>query len=753
MNKHILFIFLSCLITSSTLSQNRVSVIPLPAQMNVGEGFFILSPNTQLSIDDASFFPEVNNLQSYIKAIFGNYLSTKNGDNKLFIRKSKSGKYPDSYTVNITKDEIVITAQNNQGLFYALQTLKQIIHSQNSPDSSSSLKLPVLSISDNPAYQWRGLMLDVSRHFFSLEYLKQQIDLLAYYKFNKFHLHLTDDQGWRIEIKKYPELTQKGAWRELNRQDSLCMSESATNPDMALDERFLIRDGNTTLYGGYYTQAELKELIEYAQERHIEIIPEIDMPGHMMAAIKAYPGLSCTGQAAWGKLFSVPLCPCNEEVYTFLENILDEVANLFPSKYIHIGADEVEKSSWKETLICNELMQKEGLQSVDQLQAYFIERIRTYINSKGKEMIVWDDALEGDLSPKVNVMYWRDWVGGVPEKTVNNGNSILFTPGTPFYFSREDSAMYAIYHFADLKRVSDNYESKVLGVQANIWTERIPSENRANHLIYPRLFALAEIGWTPYQQHDWRSFKIRVEEQKKYLKEQNIKYALSSSELIPEMKTDTLRKAILLNFESEKSSPKIYYTLDGTPPSAKSIAYKDPISISHTATICAGIWEDGKILEPLFRRSFDYHKGIGKKVKYITPWNKAYPAGKVFALTDGYRGGDKYNDGYWQGFTSDIEVIIDLEERTEISGFTATFMQLVGSGIYLPESIEISISDDNINYKRILLLPGKPEEDNKEMVYQTFSGRVKSEKTRYIKVYAKNKSLDRFMFTDELIVY
>lgn len=750
MNKYFLLLVLACLISNPVFSGNKVSIVPLPAKMDVGNGYFLLSSKTQLISKDAVFFGEVSHLQSYLKTLLGVCLSDTEIGNRIVIKQSKECKEPDSYTLDITPDEITITAQTNQGLFYAIQTLKQLTQSQK---DNENIKLPALSIYDYPAYSWRGLMLDVSRHFFSLEYLKQQIDLLSYYKFNKFHLHLTDDQGWRMEIKKYPELTEKGAWRTFNKQDSLCIEQSAQNPDMALDSRFLIQHEGKTLYGGYYTQAELKDLIEYAEERHIEIIPEIDMPGHMMAAISAYPELSCTGNASWGELFSVPLCPCNEQVYSFLEDVLDEIIAVFPSKYIHIGADEVEKTTWKESPACKEIMQQERLASEDQLQSYFIKRIQKYLTQKGKEMIAWDDALEGGVNPDVNIMYWRDWVGGVPEKTIENGNRIIFTPGTPLYFSREDSAMYAIYHLADFKRIPEKSKSNILGVQANIWTERIPSERRANYLIYPRLFALAEISWTPDERHNWESFKVRVEEQKSYLKENKINYASSSSMLIPKMKTDTLRKAILLDFETEKPYPEIYYTTDGTLPTSRSLPYKGTILVEKSANVCAGIIENGKIQAPLFKRSLDYHKAIGKPVEYVSSWNKAYAAGAEFTLTDGYRGGDKYNDGYWQGFTSDLEVVIDLEQKTKISGFAATFMQLTGPGVYLPEYIEVSVSDDNKSYKRVLYLSGKPDEDNKELIYQTFTGRLKQQSARYVKIYAKNKSTDRFMFTDELIIY
>lgn len=751
MNKFYLFVLLVCLMPRTVFSENEVSIIPLPAKMNVGNEYFLLSPNTQLLVEDNALFAgEVNHFQTYIKTLFDKYLPYQTGENKIIVKRCSQSKEQDSYTLEITLQEITISAQNEQGLFYAFQTLKQLIQPNRNEEK---IAIPTLSIYDYPSYEWRGMMLDVSRHFFTPEYLKQQIDILAYYKFNRLHLHLTDDQGWRIEIKQYPELTQQSAWRTFNKQDSLCIKQAAGNPDMTLDPRFLVKNGDRTLYGGYYTQDELKDLIQYAQERHIEIIPEIDMPGHMMAAISAYPELSCIGEATWGELFSVPLCPCNENVYTFLENILDEVISLFPSKYIHIGADEVEKHTWKESLVCKELMQREQMESVEQLQSYFIERIQKYLTSKGKELIAWDEALDGGINSDVNIMFWRDWVGGVPEKIIANGNRIIFTPGYPLYLSRQDSALYDIYHLKTFTTIPAKWKHLVLGAQASIWTERIPSEDRANHLIYPRILALSEITWTPNERRNWDSFKKRLEYQKEYLMENKIKYASTPSMLIPQIKTDINQKAVLINFDSEKIAPEIYYTLDGTVPTKDSYPYKGTINISNNAQICAGIFENGKLHEPLFRRSVDYHKAIGKPVKYFSSWNKSYPAEEELTLTDGYRGGERYNDGYWQGFTSDMEIVIDMKEMTNVSRFATTFMQLVGPGVYMPEYVEVSISTDNRNYEKVLLIPNDVGEKEKELTFKTFSGSLKNKKARYIKVYAKNKSSNRFMFTDEIVVY
>lgn len=741
-----LFLLLSCPLR--LFSIENIPIIPFPAKISMGNEQFYLSGETQLVVeDDGTYTSEVYYLQNLIKSVTGRYLSSTEGNNKIIIRKCNDCEKTNSYKLDITNQEIIISAGNSTGVFYAIQTLKQLIIAGK---KAGIIAIPTLSMYDYPAYEWRGMMLDVSRHFFSIEYLKKQIDLLAYFKFNKFHLHLTDDQGWRIEIKQYPELTQKGAWRTLNKHDSLALKKAEENPDFALESDFLVRNGEKILYGGFYTQEELKDLIRYAQDRHIEIIPEIDMPGHMMAAISAYSELSCTGEAAWGELFSVPLCPCNEAVYTFLENILEEVISLFPSRYIHIGADEVEKNTWQESQACKELMQAQGLDNSDELQSYFVERMQKYLTSKGKETIGWDEVLEGGINPEINIMYWRDWIGSVPEKAVNNGNKVIFSPGYPLYLSRPDSSIYDVYHMLGMKSIPKDKRSFVLGAQANIWTEQITSEDRANYLIYPRLIALSEIIWTPDANQNWESFKVRLKNQLGYLDQKGIKHSLPSYTLIPEMIVDTILKEIRLSFESEIIDPAIYYTIDGTIPTPQSYKYDQAIIVKDSAVICAAIYADGKMQESVFKRAADYHKAIGKNVQYMHEWHPSYPADKEKTLTDGLRGGLRYNDGYWQGFTSDLEVIIDLDVITELTWFSTTFMQITGPGVYMPEYVEVSLSEDGITFEKVLHIENDVSRDEKELTFKTFNGSLKTKKAKYVKVFAKQNS--GFLFLDEIVI-
>lgn len=746
-------IWLFSIVKTHAQTNSQFSLIPQPSDLVEEKGEFILSDNVGLKVNDNGlFYEEIGFLQKTIHEMFGKGLSSEVREKNIIIDKCGDCTNPEAYRLSITKDSIHISASDRAGTYYALQTLKQILFSARKNPERGEIYLPLISVNDCPAYGWRGLMLDVSRHFFSIEYLKKQIDLLSYYKLNKLHLHLTDDQGWRIEIKKYPELTEQGAWRTFNNQDSVCMEKSVDNSDFEIDPRFIIKKNGQTLYGGYYTQDQMKDLIEYARQRHVEIIPEIDMPGHMMAAISAHPELSCTGEAAWGESFSVPLCPCNESVFPFVENVLSEIVDLFPSKYIHIGADEVEKHTWSESTLCQQLMHEKGYQNVSQLQTYFVERVQNFLKSKGKEIIAWDEVLEGGINTDVNIMYWRDWVGEVPQKVVNNGNTIIFTPGNPLYLSRTDSSFYDLYRMKNIANViPENKKELIKGIQANVWSESIPSENLAFYLIYPRLIALSEIAWTPQDKHNFDSFKNRMATQFQYLDKMQIKHSKPTYALIPIVKTDMGKKQITLSFDSEQVSPIIYYTLDGSLPTRSSLRYDSKIAIKHSADVCAAIYMDAKMQEPVFRRSFDYHKAIGKPVKYNTSWNASYPANKENSLTDGYRGGEHYNDGYWQGFTNDMDVVIDLEKETSITNFAATFMQITGPGVYMPQYVEVSISCDGNSFEKVLTVKNTISESEKELTFKKFAGKIKSRKARYIKVFAKCRQ-GSFIFTDEIII-
>jgi hexosaminidase len=746
-------------VSSSAFGQSLLSLVPNPAKLEQKKGAFVLSKETRLLVyDEGAFSKETACLQQIMQTIFAQGLSlNEDGSKNAIVIQHSNDSFPTGgYKLDINEKQILLSSSHPEGIFYAIQTLKQILFSvghQGKQGPETTLSIPCLSIIDSPAFEWRGLMLDVSRHFFSIEYLKKQVDMLAFYKMNKLHLHLTDDQGWRIEIKKYPELTQQGAWRTFNRQDSICMEIGKTNPDFSLDPRFIISQKGNLLYGGFYSQDELKELIQYALERHVEIVPEIDMPGHMMTAISIFPELSCTGSVGWGNTFSYPLCPCNEATFDFLENVLDEVAGLFPSRFIHIGLDEVEKNTWEESDACKSLMKENGFEKTEQLQTYFLNRIQSYLSMKGKEVIAWDEVLEDDINPEVNVLFWRDWVGEVPQKAVRSGNRIIFVPSSPLYFSRRDSSLYPIYHLqSKFNEIPKDKQQLIRGAQACIWAEGVPSENAANYLIYPRLLALAEAVWTPENARNWDSFKQRLMHQLHYLDTEQIKHPALTYALIPLISVDKKGKNIRVELENEQVNPVIYYTTDGSVPTERSHRYNGrEITVSGSAEICAAIYDKGVIQLPFASRSVDYHKAIGKPVTYHIPWHKAYPAGRESALTDGLRGSNRHNDGFWQGFTTDIDVIIDMQEPALIQGLSAMFMQLTGPGIYMPEYVEVSLSDDGIHFEKSFTTYNDVPETERALTIRKFSGEI-NKKARYVKVFVKNKT-GHFMFTDELVIY
>ncbi len=733
----------------------KAAIIPEPSSLEYSKGSFDLNDQTQLIIkDNEEFSNEVSFLQTSIKEFIGNELKGVENKNKIIILKSDQITTPEAYNIEINEDEVKLIAADSKGLFYAIETFRQLLYaSTNNNASAQNILLPQLSIKDQPKYSWRGMHLDVSRHFFSIDFLKKYVDVLALYKINKLHLHLTDDQGWRLEIKKYPLLTEKGAWRTFNEQDSVCMKMAKEDPLFAIDPAHILQKDGKTLYGGFYTQDEMKAFVAYASERHVEIIPEIDMPGHMMAAINIYPNLSATGKSAWGSVFSTPLSPVKEDVYSFVQNILDEVIQIFPSEYVHIGADEVEKSSWKESAQCQQFMKKHGYTDEKQLQSYFVKRVSDYLKEKGKKVIVWDDALEGELDPSINVMYWRNWVGGVPEKVAANGNQMIMVPGDPLYFSRMSTPLYNIYN---MNLLSDKYpEDKmnlIKGIQACVWAERVGSYKVVEALVFPKLLALSERAWSDDAVLNWEAFKTKVKDHTSILDELDVNYRYNpTKELIPIMDVDTINKRIGITFISEISNPTIYYTTDGTEPTVNSSLYNGKFYIEGSANICAAVFTEAKPEQPLLRKEVDYHLAIGKSVTYNKPWNKAYPAGDAGSLTDGLRGGKSYGDGKWQGFTNDIDVIIDMGEVHNLNSISAKFMQITGPGVYMPDYLEVSISLDGKNYNTIDRDNNNISKDEKELTFKTFKCSLNNSKARYIKVVAGNKQ-NAFIFTDEIVV-
>jgi hexosaminidase len=474
---------------------NAFDLIPYPQTLEPGEGNFTVTAQTKISTAPrftreavqltwilqqglGATLPPVSTLRPSpaLRSVSTHSLADDAAGPKISLEYDAHVTLPEAYVLIIDSRHVILRAREAAGIFHGIETIRQLLPAAAEKGRiGDRLFLPAVRIEDHPAYAWRGMHLDVARHFFSIAYLRKMIDRMALYKMNRLHLHLTDDQGWRIEIKKYPLLTQAGAWRSFNNQDSDCIRKAEDDPDFAIDKSHIIKRNGHLFYGGFYTQQEMRELVAFAAARHIEIIPEIDMPGHMMAAINSYPFLTCNGQNTWGELFTRPICPCNESTFEFAENIFSEIMDIFPSRYIHIGGDEVDRSDWAKSPACKVLMEREGIHDLPALQSYFISRMEKFFLSKGRKLVGWDEIIEGPISSTALVMYWRTWVKGAPLKAARNGNEIVMATGEPLYFDRpaDQSDLSNIYHFIP---VPGNFDS----LQANLVIGRRAAFGRSN---------------------------------------------------------------------------------------------------------------------------------------------------------------------------------------------------------------------------------------------------------------------------------
>jgi hexosaminidase len=568
----------------------RYPIIPYPTELVPATGSFVITPATTIAAAPA-FKNEAAILNQLLANSLGKKLkqSTVTGGKSISLKYDGSIKAEEGYKLSISPAKVTIAASTATGMFMGVQTLRQLLPASAERAGlkvANSLSLPAVTINDAPVYAYRGMHLDVSRHFFSIQYLHKFVDVLALYKFNKFHLHLTDDQGWRVEIKKYPKLTENGAWRTFNNQDTACMKKAPDNPEFEIDKTHIIQKNGKTLYGGFYTQAQLKELVAYASARKIDIIPEIDMPGHMMAAINEYPDLlSCDGgKSAFGELFTKPICPCQPSTFKFAQDVYCEIMDIFPSKYIHIGGDEVDRSSWATSEECKALMKKEGLKNTAELQSYFINNMEKFFNSKGRKLIGWDEVLEGGVTKTAVVMYWRSWVPKAPIEAAKLGNKVIMTPGNPLYFDTppDKNSIPNVYNFQIIPTGLNEAEAQnIIGAQANIWTEYIPTENRADYMYMPRMTALAEVLWTHKQ--NYPSYQKRLIAQYPRLDILKVHYRLPDlgGFLFSNVFTDETK----LDIEKPLPGLTIRYTTDGTLPNIKSTVLSEPLTIKTSQRI------------------------------------------------------------------------------------------------------------------------------------------------------------------------
>lgn len=649
----------------------------------------------------------------------------------------------EGYRLVVNGDGINLHASDDAGYFYGEQTLRQLMTPQG---------IPYISINDAPRFPYRGFMLDVSRHFFPKEFVFKLLDGMSHYKLNTLHFHLTDGGGWRIQIDKYPELTQKAAFRE---------KENLT--EWGSSGRRFLPEGTPDAYGGYYTKDDIRQILAYAASKHITVIPEIEMPGHSSEVFVAYPELCCAGEPYKGGDY----CIGNEATFTFIENVLAEVIELFPSEYIHVGGDEASKRHWRTCPKCQARMKQEGLKSIDELQSYMIKRVDKFIQSKGRKLLGWDEIMEGGLASNATVMSWQSEAGGIAAARM--GHDVVMVPTSYAYFdyyqADPTTQPFAIGGYVPLKRVysfnpipADSLtasESKhILGFQANLWTEYVPTEAHAEYMIFPRLLAVAEVGWTPQEIRDWQEFKVRLNAQIPKLQQMDINTFQLSDDIDITMRVDTIRKEIKVMLDAEKYPVEIRYTTDGTMPTASSLIYDGDILVKDSAHIVAAIFRNNELQGKPVERKVDYHRGINKPIKYNSKLSAKYMAGGMNALLDGYRGGLTYLDGLWQGYTNDLDCIIDMGEVTDIHKVSARFMQMIWPQVFQPGHVEMLTSEDGIHFTSQGIIPTTISNTDIELSFQEYAFRG-NWKARYIQVKATevNGGDYRFIFTDEIVIW
>lgn len=735
------FLIVFLLFSFSVSAQN---IIPKPEIFEKTLGTFTIDENTTVFMDKnvAGLADIVDELKNRFSKSTRISLKIKNNQQKNQIAFLTDLTLPvGGYTLSVKNEGIVIKASTPVGFFYGAQTLVQLFPVEIYSSSFQSNLKPIINgvfIKDMPKFGYRGVMIDVARHFFKVDFLKKMIDVFAMYKINTLHWHLTDDQGWRIEIKKYPKLTEVGSIRK----ESMVGHYS--------ENRF---DGKP--YGGFYTQEQIKDVVAYAQKKHITIIPEIEMPGHAMAALTAYPELGCTGgpyelRTQWGVEDHI-FCP-TENTFTFLQNVLTEVMALFPSKFIHIGGDEAPKVTWENSAFCQELMKKEGLKDEHELQSYFIKRIDKFVTSKGRRIIGWDEILEGGLSPNATVMSWRGEEGGIAAAKM--GHDVIMTPNSHLYLDYYQGtpvseplaiggyvSLEKTYSYQPISSQLTKEEGKhILGVQANIWSEYIETPEHYEYMLFPRVLALSEIGWSSapknYQEFIYRAFEhtkvlsyIGVNSANSFL---NVSFTTS--------KNSAGHTVVGLNTDAKVGV--IRYTLDGTNVNAKSLVYNEnsQIPVNTNVTIKAGLFsKTGELISKITSKSFEISKAIGLKYILASESDKQLEKGK-FILTDGQKG-DANSQDLWSGFYGkDFEVTLDFGKEISVSNVSLGFLGDYTSWIQTPSEVEVFISSDDKNFRSVKKKDlGKMTNLTGHTVQLNFD--ITKSNARYIKIKAKNQGI------------
>lgn len=684
---------------SSVKTQRDVAIVPTPLSMEKGTGSFTFGPNTVITVPTEEQKPVAGLFASLFTRSAGFTPKVQVGTEGDVCLELDKNLPEDAYEMQVSSGQIRVKASDSKGLFYGLQNLRLLlppaIESSTAQDTVE-WTVPEMTVKDAPRFGYRGFMLDVSRYFLPKEELLRMIDCMALLKLNRLHLHLTDDNGWRLEIKKYPKLTEVGAWK-VDRQH------------LPFPERRNPKRGEPATVGGYYTQADMKEIIAYAADRQIEIIPEIDIPAHSNAALASYPEYACPVVKDFigvipglgGKNAEIIFCGGNEKTYEFLQDVLDEVIALFPSRYIHLGGDEATKTNWKKCPLCQARIREEHLADEEALQGYFMGRMSDYVRSKGKEVMGWDELTNSKLPEDAIIFGWQGF-GNAALKAAEQGHRFVMTPARVAYLIRYQGPQWfePLTYFGNntLKGLFDyepvqegwkpEYEKLLMGVQASMWTEFCNKPEDVFYLVFPRLAALAEIAWVPKNQKDWNVFLKGLDNYTAHLEQKDVVYARSMFNIQHRIIPND-NGALTLTLECERPDVDIHYTLDGTEPTATSPRYTQALTLKENVTVKAA--------------TFAGNEQQGKTLTLPVEWNKATAKPLVNAasgmevLVNGLRGSLKQTDFEW--YTGAMSVTVDLQQPEDIRSCTAGCITNYGMAVHKPKSMTVELSDDNLHFK------------------------------------------------------
>lgn len=750
-NNYILFAVIFVLICASCYDNKEIAnyqVVPLPHEISLAPDgkAFRLNSKTSVAYPKGNLLLKKNAefLSGYIREALGYTLEVKavtdnvKVENAIMLTLDPKVEKKEGYVMNITSDVVRIGGKTEQGVFYGIQTLRKSIPAE---AETTGVLLPAGYIKDEPRFSYRGMHLDVCRHFFPIEFVKKYIDLLALHNMNVFHWHLTDDQGWRIEIKKYPKLTEVGSVRK--------RTVIGKNT----------RQYDNTPYGGFYTQEQAREIVKYAQERYITVIPEVDLPGHMLAALASYPEFGCTGGPyevcqRWGILPDV-LCIGNEQSMLFLEDVMAEIMDIFPSPYIHVGGDEAPRVRWKNCSKCQARIKTEMLKAdkehtaEDRLQSYCMTRIEKFINERGRRIIGWDEILDGEVAPNATIMSWRGTSGGI--EAAQMGHDVIMTPNTHCYLdyyqsvdiNKEPLAIRGyipvdkVYSLEPTASLTEEQAKHILGVQANLWTEYIATQDHVEYMVLPRMAALSEVQWLNPEKKDYRDFTKRLMPLIQFYKRDSLNYAKHIFNVEGEFMFNAKERVVKCQL-STIDGAAIYYTLDGTEPTEESQKYVEPIIVDHSTEVCAvAIRAEGKSRVMNQKISLGKSTGCPVELGMVKP-SERFLYGGAATLVDGMKGSVSYTSGEWIGFRDgDVVAVIDLGSKESVSRVSTSAYVNVDSWIMGSLGLVVSVSEDKETFCEVARKDYLSETNLKKEGIEEYRVEFEQVKARYVKVVVK----------------